>query len=100
MIKRKEIVGLIVLAAMWALAGHTQARKNRMTDETHIRQQIDNFVKAFRNRDINLMMSLYAPGMIAFDVVPPLQDVGMDTYRKTWEKKFRQFNGPDQNRNS
>jgi ketosteroid isomerase-like protein len=94
MIKKKEIVGLIVLTSIWALTSYIQAPKSQELDEMHIRREIDDFVKAFCNKDINLMMSLYAPGMIAFDVVPPLQDVGIDTYRKTWEKTFKQFDGP------
>ena len=94
MIKKKEIFGLVVLASLWALRGYAQSNKSGATDEMRIRQQIDNFVKAFRSRDINLMMSLYAPGMVAFDIVPPLQDVGISTYRKTWGKTFKQFDGP------
>lgn len=94
MVKKKEIVGLIVLASLWALAGYAQSAKGTGVDETNIRRQIDNFIKAFRSRDINLMMSLYAPRMVAFDIVPPLQDVGANTYRETWEKTFRQFAGP------
>ncbi|NML38174.1 SnoaL-like domain-containing protein [Chitinophaga sp. G-6-1-13] len=68
--------------------------KNKARDEARIRQQIDNFVKAFRTKDLNLMMSLYAPGFVAFDIVPPLQDVGTDTYRNVWEKVFVFFQNP------
>ena len=68
--------------------------KNKAGDEAQIRQQIDGFVKAFSTKDLNLMMSLYAPGFVAFDIVPPLQDVGIDTYRKVWEKTFTFFQDP------
>ena len=94
MIKKKEIVGLIVLTSIWALLSYAQSPNSRDVDQIHIRRQIGDFVKAFRGRDINLMMSLYAPGMVAFDIVPPLRDVGTATYKKTWEKTFRQFAGP------
>lgn len=60
--------------------------KNQTSDEAQVRQQIDNFVKAFRDKDLNLMMSLYALGFVAFDIVPPLQDVGIDKYREIWGK--------------
>lgn len=70
------------------------AQKNKASDEAQIRQQIDNFVKAFRTKDLNLMMSLYAPGFVAFDIVPPLQQVGTDTYKNVWEKVFAFFQHP------
>jgi uncharacterized protein (TIGR02246 family) len=69
-------------------------KKDEGNDEAEIRQQIDRFVKAFRARDVNLMMSLYAPGMVSFDIVPPLQDVGKDVYRKVWEETFALFQEP------
>jgi ketosteroid isomerase-like protein len=94
MIRKKGIFGLMALASLWALTGYAQASKRKAVDQIHIREQIDNFAKAFRDRDINLMMSLYAADMVSFDVVPPLQDIGTGTYRKTWEKTFRQFDGP------
>lgn len=70
------------------------AQKNKASDEAQIQQQIDNFVKAFRTKDLNLMMSLYAPGFVAFDIVPPLQQVGTDTYKNVWEKVFAFFQHP------
>ena len=66
----------------------------KKTEEARIRQQIDSFVKAFRSRDVNLMMSLYAPDMVSFDIVPPLQDLGSDVYRKVWEETFALFLNP------
>jgi hypothetical protein len=32
--------------------------------ETQIRQQIDNFVKAFHSKDVDLMMSLFSSQMV------------------------------------
>jgi ketosteroid isomerase-like protein len=39
-------------------------------------------------------MSLYAPGVVAYDIVPPLQYVGADAYRKDYEEFFAQYEGP------
>lgn len=66
---------------------------NQSSDETLIRQQMDLFVRAFRDRDVNLMMSLFSPDMVAFDIIPPLQYTGNDTYRKVWEETFSLFQG-------
>jgi len=67
--------------------------KNEMA-ETLVRQQIDAFVRAFCMKDLMLMMSLYAPDFVSFDIVPPLRDVGRDTYRAVWENTFTLFNDP------
>ncbi|MBS1532053.1 MAG: nuclear transport factor 2 family protein [Bacteroidetes bacterium] len=79
---------------MLALGNYAQARKRRVNNEVLIRRQIEKFVTAFRTRDLNLMMSLYAPGLVAFDIVPPLQDAGTDNYRKVWAEIFKHFRGP------
>jgi ketosteroid isomerase-like protein len=65
--------------------------KNNADDETQIRKQIDDFVKAFRARDVNLMMSLFSSQMVSFDIIPPLKYVGSDAYRKVWEETFAIF---------
>jgi ketosteroid isomerase-like protein len=41
-------------------------------------------------------MSVYAPGnaTVAYDIVPPLQRVGRDMYRKNYEEFFAQYEGP------
>ena len=39
-------------------------------------------------------MSLYAPDLVAFDVVPPLRYVGADAYRRRWQETFASFSGP------
>jgi len=69
-------------------------KENQESEEAKIRHQMNSFVKAFRTRDVNLMMSLYAPEMVSFDIVPPLQDVGKDAYRKVWKKTFALFLHP------
>lgn len=68
--------------------------KDKTRSEAQIRQQIDKFVKAFRSKDLNLMMSLYAQEMVSFDVVPPLQAVGRDMYREVWKAAFALFQNP------
>ena len=65
--------------------------KTHTVDETKIKQQIDNFVKAFREKDVDLMMSLFSTGMVSFDIIPPLQYTGSDAYRKVWQETFALF---------
>ena len=68
-----------------------KTEKNKTRDEAQIRQQVACWIKAFRTKDLNLMMSLYDSRIVSFDVVPPLQVVGRDAWRKTWEHAFESF---------
>ena len=71
-----------------------ETKKNQADDEAKIRQLIDNWAKALRAKDVNRLMSHYAPGILVFDLAPPLQYVGTDAYRKNWEAWFPSFQGP------
>jgi len=64
------------------------------SNEDQIRKQIDNFVKAFGSKDLDLMMSLFSPQMVSFDIIPPLQYVGSDVYREVWKETFSLFRDP------
>jgi len=68
--------------------------ENKNNDEAEIKRVIDGGVEAFRARDIDGVMSLYAPDLVAFDLVPPLQYAGAGAYRKRWEQTFSSFQGP------
>jgi ketosteroid isomerase-like protein len=69
-------------------------KQNDLNDESGVHQVIDNFVEAFRAKNLEMMMSLYAPDFVAFDFGPPLQDVGKNKYKEVWEKVFTFFKGP------
>jgi uncharacterized protein (TIGR02246 family) len=62
--------------------------------ETQIRQILDTWRKALHDRDVDAVMSLYAPDIMLFDLAPPLRYKGADTYRKGWEEWFSSFAGP------
>lgn len=53
------------------------------TDEADIRQRIDRLVEALRAMDLEGVMSLYAPDIVSFDIVPPLRHVGAQAKRET-----------------
>ena len=61
-----------------------------------IRALEDRFVAAFRAKDVDAIMKVYAPDqtLIVFDVVPPRQYVGAAAYRKDWQTFFDSFDGP------
>ena len=49
-------------------------------DKAEIRQWLDQWAEAFRAHDLDAIMSLYAPDVVAYDIVPPLQYVGKGAY--------------------
>jgi ketosteroid isomerase-like protein len=65
-------------------------------DKKQIEDLEQRFATAFGAKDINTIMSGYAPGkaLFVFDVTPPRQYVGWDAYKRDWESFFAQFQGP------
>jgi len=68
--------------------------ENKKNDETAIKRVIEGGVNAVRNKNIEGVMSIYAPEIVTFDIVPPLQYVGADAMRKRWEEVFSSLPGP------
>src|SRR5579862_8360359 len=67
---------------------------NKKNDEAEIKRVIESWVEALRARDIDRVMSIYAPDLVSFDIVPPLRYVGADTYRKHWQESWSSLQGP------
>ncbi len=63
------------------------------TDEASIRKLMDERVKAVNDKDINALLTNYAPNILSFDVINPLQHTGLDTVRKRAEKWLSSFQG-------
>ena len=68
------LLGSIILLNA-ALTADAQSK-----DKAEIRQWLDQWAKAFRAHDLNAIMSMYAPDVVAYDIVPPLQYVGKEAY--------------------
>jgi len=64
------------------------------SDEAQIRERIDQWAKALRAKDVDGLMSHYAPDIVVFDLAPPLQYEGAVAYRKNWADWFPSFQGP------
>jgi len=62
-------------------------------DEAEIRQAIENFSEAFRAKDLEKIVACYAPGIVAFDLMPPLQHVGIEAWREVWAKSLPMMQG-------
>jgi ketosteroid isomerase-like protein len=70
------------------------AVKGEAVAEALIRQRIEDWAKAFRAKDVEAIMSLYAAPITSFDIGPPLRYVGADNKRRAWEKAFAAYTGP------
>jgi ketosteroid isomerase-like protein len=69
-------------------------REGEAVAEALIRQRVEDGVKAIRAKDIDGVMSLYAPDIVSFDVNPPLRYAGNDKKRRAWLEFFATFTGP------
>jgi uncharacterized protein (TIGR02246 family) len=63
-------------------------------DDAQIRECMDALAQALRAKDIDALMAHYAPGVVTFDVRPPLQVQGVDAYRRNFEAWFASVQGP------
>ena len=67
---------------------------NKKNDEAAIQRLLDDGIRSLRDKNIEGVMSLYAPEVVSFDIVPPLRYVGADAFRNVWEEVFSSFQGP------
>jgi len=70
------------------------ASRDSNSDEAAIHRWVDRWAKAFRAHDLDGIMALYAPEVVAYDVVPPLQFSGREAYRKDYSEFLAQYDGP------
>lgn len=61
--------------------------------ESLIRQRVENLTRAICAKDIDGVMSLYAPNIISFDIDPPLRYAGTDRKRRAWQELFSAYSG-------
>lgn len=62
-------------------------------DEAQIYTLLELRVKAIRTRDLNGVMSGFAPEILSFDVINPLQTVGVEAAKKRAEEWTASFQG-------
>ena len=67
---------------------------NKKNDQAEIKRRIEGWVEAIRDKNIEGVMSLYTQEVVSFDIVPPLQYVGAEAFRKQWEEVFSVYQDP------
>ena len=90
---RRGATACAILLTLWIITVGAPARAGVPPD---IRALEDRFVAAFKAKDVDAIMKVYAPDqtLVVFDVVPPRQYVGAAAYRKDWQTFFDSFDGP------
>jgi uncharacterized protein (TIGR02246 family) len=95
---RARLLSIVSLAMALVVVTNAQEKKAKPVipnqQETEIRAVYDRWAKAFEARDIDGIMALYAPSIVAYDVVPPLQYKGKEAYRKDYLDILSQYDGP------
>jgi uncharacterized protein (TIGR02246 family) len=68
--------------------------KDQTNDEAAIRELLDSFAKAFRDKDVDGVMAPFAKNIVSFDILPPLQTVSAETFVTHWQQFFESHQGP------
>ena len=55
---------------------------------------METLAQAIRDKNVEALMTHYAPDVVVFDLRPPLQVRGADAYRKNFEAWFASVQGP------
>ena len=82
-----------MLASSVALGPQARAASD---DNAQINALYQQFTTAFRNKDVDAVMSVYVagPSLFVFDVGTPREHVGSDSYRADWKSLFASLKGP------
>ncbi len=93
---RHTIVTVIVVMTLLSVTGCTGASTKAADTTAEVQEVLDRWAKAFRAKDIDGIMAVYAAGdgVVAYDIVPPLQYRGKDAYRKNYVEFLDQYTGP------
>ncbi len=71
---------------------HSSVRKP--TEDSALRERVESLAQAIRAKDVDAVMAHYAPDVVTYDVMPPLETRGADAYRKNFERWFASMQGP------
>ncbi|TCC25280.1 YybH family protein [Kribbella speibonae] len=62
--------------------------------EVEIRERIDVLLTAIRTGDLDAVKTIFAPGVVSFDIEPPLRHLGAEKKWANWERVFEVFELP------
>jgi ketosteroid isomerase-like protein len=65
-----------------------------VSTDDELRLLFDGWADTIRAKDLDGSLSHYSPGVLTFDLVGPLQNLGMDAVRARLHDWFSSFDGP------
>ena len=68
--------------------------ERRIRDDSSVRDRVASVAQAIRDKDIDSLMTHYAPDVVAYDVMPPMAVLSATDYRKNFERWFATMRGP------
>jgi len=66
----------------------------RTNDEAAIGALIDHLARAIRARDLDAVLTVFAPELVSFDLGPPLRHGGGEPFARRWRELFDAYAGP------
>jgi ketosteroid isomerase-like protein len=87
-----SLVGVVAVILTSGLAMKLKAAPP--DNQAAIRSLMDKWAAALRAKDLDALMSVYSPDVVAFDIVPPLQYKGREAYRSDFKQMLDLFIGP------
>jgi ketosteroid isomerase-like protein len=89
--KKLLVAGLIFACAS---IGVVRAQPMQGDDHAQLVALENQFAAAFRAKDLNAIMKVYAPGStFVFDLLKPREHPSYASYRKDWQTLFSQYKG-------
>src|SRR5262245_30935002 len=62
--------------------------------EAAIRQRVADWAAAISAKNLDAVVSLYAPDVVSFDLTPPLRYAGAEGKRRAWQTVLAALSGP------
>lgn len=93
-----SLISLVVVVVFILTSGLVMKLKAAPPDNNQaaIRSLVDTWAAALRAKDLDAVMSVYSPDVVAFDIVPPLEYKGREAYRSDFKQMLELFAGPIQ----
>ena len=66
----------------------------RTRADASVRDHLETLAQAIRDKDVDALMTRYAPDIVVFDVIPPFAVQSAANYRKNFERWFASMQGP------
>ena len=66
----------------------------RARADASVRDRLETLAQAIRDKDVDALMTHYAPDIVVFDVMPPLAVRSSADYRQNFERWFASMQGP------